>query len=221
MARLIFLDTANTSEIKKWKGRGICDGITTNQKIFSKEKNVDFKKTALEICKISNVCVSVELTSHDSVDVMVKEAKKYKSWHKNIVVKVPMTLDGMGLNVLVALKKLRIRTNATLMMSFEQMLLAICAGADYSSIFFNRARDSRYDPEEIIVRSRNFIDNGGYKSQIITGSIRNIRDVGDAFAAGSDIVTVPPSILDRMLEEEMTKKTIAEFDAAWEEFKRR
>jgi len=221
MSRLIFLDTADISEIKKWKSRGICDGITTNQKIFSQQKNVNFQKTVLDICKISKSCISIELTTHDSIEAMVKEAKKYKSWHRNIVVKVPMTLDGMGLEVIYKLTKLKIRTNATLMMSFEQMILAIKAGADYASIFFNRAKDAGYDPEKITTRTRNFIDSGKYKSQIITGSIRNIRDVGDAFAAGSDIVTIPPLILDAMLQEEMTKKTIKEFDAAWEEFKKR
>lgn len=218
MSRLIFLDTTNISEIKKWENRGICDGITTNQKIFSQQKNINFKKTVLDICKASKVCVSVELTTHDSVEAMVKEAKKYKSWHKSIVVKVPMTLDGSGLDVLYKLKNLKIRTNATLMMSFEQMMLAIKTGADYASIFFNRAKDSGYNPEEIIRRSRDFIDFGGYKSQIITGSIRNIRDVGDAFASGSDIVTIPPPILEQMLQEEMTRKTIDEFDKAWKDY---
>jgi len=221
MARLIFVDTANVKDIKTWKERGICDGITTNQKIFSTEKGIDFKKTVLQICTLTKVPVSVELTGHESVEKMVSEAKTYAAWSKHVVVKVPMTLDGMGLGVLRKLKALKIKTNATVMMSFEQMLLAINAGATYASIFYNRAKDVGYDPEEIIRRSRAFIDAGGYKSQIITGSIRNIRDVGNAFAAGSDIVTVPPKILDLMLKEEMTKKTMKEFDAAWETFKKK
>lgn len=221
MARLIFIDTANLSDIKAWKEKGICDGVTTNQKIFLTEKGVDFKKTILRICRLTNVPVSVELTGHESVKKMVQEAKIYAKWHKNVVVKVPMTTDGMGLNVLYELKKLRIKTNATLMMSFEQMLLAISSGATYASIFFNRAKDSGYDPDEIIKRTRNFIDEGKYKSQIITGSIRNIRDVGDAFASGSDIVTVPPKILNAMLIEEMTQKTMEEFDTAWKSFKKK
>ena len=221
MARLIFVDTANVEDIKVWKERGICDGITTNQKIFLSEGNVDFKKTILQICNISKVSVSVELTGHESPEEMFVEAKKYAAWHKNVVVKVPMTLDGMGLAVINGLHKLKIKTNATLMMSFEQMLLSIIAGATYASIFYNRAKDSGYNPEEIIRRTRNFIDEGNYKSQIITGSIRNIRDVGNALAAGSDIITVPPKILDLMLQEETTKKTMEEFDSAWEEFKKR
>ena len=221
MARLIFIDSANVKEVSLWKQQGICDGVTTNQKLFLTEKGVDFKKTILQMCNLTKVPVSVELTGHESVEKMVKEAKIYAGWSKYAVVKVPMTPDGMGLTVLKKLKDLKIKTNATLMMSFEQMFLAIKAGATYASIFYNRAKDSGYDPEEIIRRSRAFIDDGGYKSQIITGSIRNIRDVGNSFAAGSDIVTVPPKILDAMLQEEMTIKTMEEFDKAWESFKKK
>lgn len=221
MARLIFVDTANIEDIKTWKERGICDGITTNQKIFLTEKGVDFKKTVLQICAFTKVPVSVELTGHQSVEKMVKEAKIFAAWSKYVVVKVPMTPDGMGLTVLRKLKKLGIKTNATLMMSFEQMSLSIIAGATYASIFYNRAKDAGYDPQEIIRRTRIFIDAGSYKSQIITGSIRDIRDVGNAFAAGSDIVTTPPKILDLMLKEEMTKKTMEEFDVAWKAFKKK
>ncbi len=221
MARLIFVDTANIEDIKTWKERGICDGITTNQKIFLTEKGVDFKKTVLQICALTKVPVSIELTGHESVEKMIKEAKIYAGWSKYVVVKVPMTPDGMGLSVIKRLKSLKIKTNATIMMSFEQMFLAINAGATYASIFYNRAKDVGYDPEEIIRRTRSFIDKGGYKSQIITGSIRDIRDVGNAFMAGSDIVTVPPKILDLMLKEEMTQKTMEEFDAAWKAFKKK
>lgn len=219
MSRLIFVDSANIADIQKWQKRGICDGVTTNQKILLQEKNISFKKRVLEICRLVKAPISVELTGHESEKKMVAEAKLYAKWHKNIVVKVPMTNDGMGLNVLYSLHKLHIKTNATLMVSFEQMLLAISAGATYASIFYNRAKDAGYDPKEIIKRTRNFIDDGQFKSQIITGSIRSIRDVGDAFSYGSDIVTIPPKILDLMLAEEMTQKTLEEFDAAWKEFK--
>ena len=221
MVRQIFIDTANIEDIRNWKDRGICAGVTTNQKLFLTEKGVDFKKTILEMCNFAKVPISVELTGHESVEKMMKEAKTYASWHKYIVVKVPMTPDGIGLTVLRKLKNLGVKTNATLMMSFEQMLLSIIAGATYASIFYNRAKDAGYDPQEIIRRTRVFIDAGSYKSQIITGSIRDIRDVGNAFAAGSDIVTTPPKILDLMLKEEMTQKTMEEFDAAWKAFKKK
>jgi len=221
MARQIFIDTANIEDIKIWSDRGICTGVTTNQKLFLTEKGVDFKKTIVTMCKLTKVPISVELTGHESVDKMIKEAKIYASWHKFVVVKVPMTPDGMGLSVLRKLKSLGIKTNATLMMSFEQMFLSIISGATYASIFYNRSKDAGYDPDEIIRRTRAFIDAGSYKSQIITGSIRDIRDVGNAFSAGSDIVTTPPKILDLMLKEEMTQKTMEEFDAAWENFKKK
>ncbi len=220
MARSIFIDTASISDIKEWKNRLSLSGVTTNQKIFSLQKNIDFKKTVLSICKLINVPVSIELTTHDTLDGMIKEAKKISSWDKNVVIKVPMTIDGTGLTAIKCLSKLKIKTNATVMVSFEQMLLAINAGATYASIFLNRANDVGYDGLEIIKRSRNFIDYGDYKTQIITGSIRNVRDVGNAFACGSDIVTIPPTILSAMLVEKKTEETIIEFDKAWEEFKK-
>ncbi|MBI3384778.1 fructose-6-phosphate aldolase [Candidatus Gottesmanbacteria bacterium] len=221
---LIFLDTGNIDEIKKWIDRGVIDGITTNQKLLLKEKTInfgDFKKAVLKICRLKKYPVSVELTGHESVAKMIKEAKNFASWHKNVVVKVPMITDGMGLNVIKKLKDLKIKTNATLMVSFEQMLLAIKAGASYASIFFNRAKEAGYDPIEIIKRSRDFIDSGRYNCQIISGSIRSTRDVGDSFAAGSDIVTIPARIIEQMLAEKRTQETVIEFDAAWEEFKKR
>lgn len=221
MARLIFIDTANIDDIKKWILRGIVDGVTTNQKLLAKEKDKNIKKRVLEISRLTHVPVSVELTGHESPKLMVKEAKVYHKWNKNVVVKVPMTLDGMGLDVLYKLKMLKIKTNATLMVSFEQMILAIKAGANYASIFFNRAKESGYDAMQIIERTRNFIDQGRYDSQIIAGSIRGARDVGDCFAAGSDIVTVPPKVLDEMLFEATTQKTVEEFDAAWAEFNKK
>ncbi len=224
MARLIFLDTGNIDEIKKWIDRGVIDGITTNQKLLLKEKTFnfkDFKKNILKISRLKKYPVSVELTGHESVEKMVKEAKLYASWHKNIVVKVPMTTDGNGLEVVTRLNKIKIKTNATLMVSFEQMLLAIKAGATYASIFYNRAKESGYDGLRIIKQSRDFIDAGRYKTQIICGSIRSIRDVGECFEAGGDIVTIPHNILDEMLKEKRTIETIQEFDAAWEEFKKR
>jgi|SRR3989344_8596221 len=218
MKRMIFIDSANIEDIIKWKKRINFEGVTTNQKIFSTQKNIDFKKNVISICKLVNVPISVELTTHISVTSMVQEAKKYTSWNKNVVIKVPMTINGMGLEVIKKLSKLKIRTNATIMVSFEQMLLATNAGATYVSFFLNRSKDTGYDTLEIIRRSRNFIDKGNYKSLIITGSIRHIRNVGDAFESGSDIVTVPPDILDLMLNETKTQETIEEFDVAWKKF---
>lgn len=218
MARILFIDSVNIDSIKTWAKRIYCEGVTTNQMHFAKEKNVDFKKTILSICRLVRKPVSVELTTHNSPREMVLEAKRYAEWNRHIVIKVPMTTDGMGLEVIKELHTVKIKTNATLMVSFEQMLLSICAGANYASILLNRAKDAGYNGLEIIKRSRNFIDNGKYSCQIITGSIRTIRDVGDSFENGSDIVTIPPKILDGMLSEPKTQSTVEEFDKAWKEF---
>lgn len=224
MNKLIFIDTANVDDIKTWMKRGCVDGVTTNQRLLLKEKNIsleNYKKYITGICSLGKFPVSLELTGHDSVDKMVKEAKLYSSWHKNIVIKVPMTTDGMGLEVVVRLDQLDIKTNATLMVSYEQMLLSIKAQATYASFFFNRAKEAGYDPEKIIQRTRSFIDAGRYKTLIIAGSIRSVRDVGDAFNAGCDIVTIPPQVLQQMIAEQRTEETVAQFDNAWQEFKKR
>lgn len=218
MNRSIFIDTADIDEIKLWQKRLNIEGVTTNQKIFLSQKSKNFKNTVLAICNRAKSPVSIELTTHDSVDEMVKEAKLYAKWHKFVVVKVPMTMDGFGLETIKILSKLKIKTNATVMMSFEQMLMAINVKADYVSLFLNRSKDSGYDALQILKRTRRFIDEGGYKSRIIAGSIRKTTDVGDAFENGADIVTVPPNILSEMLMEDMTQKTIEEFDEAWKSF---
>lgn len=224
MSGQIFIDTANIFEIKKWFSCGIIDGVTTNQKIFFKEKNINIsniKKRVLSICRLGNFPVSMELTSHVSAEEMVKEAKKYHLWHRNIVVKVPMTSDGEGLKAIFRLKKMKIKTNATLMVSYVQMILAIKAGADFVSLFFNRSKEAGYDPKEILKKIKEFIVTGGYKSRIISGSIRSSEDVVDAFCSGSDIVAVTPDIFRQMLLEKRTEETIKEFDLAWKEFLRR
>lgn len=215
---MIFIDSASIEDIRRWKEIILCEGVTTNQKIFSEQGNIDFKKTIISICRLVKRPVSVELTTHASVDAMLKEARIYAGWNKNVVIKIPMTTDGMGLTVIKKLAQLKIKTNATLMVSFEQMLLSINAGATYSSILLNRSNDAGYDGLEIINRSRNFIDNGGYSTLIITGSIRQVRDVGNAFENGTDIVTIPVNILTSMLLEPKTQSTIEEFDTAWKKF---
>lgn len=217
MKKKIFLDTASIEEVRRWNKRGIVEGVTTNQKIFLAEGGIDFKTRVLEICQEVDGDVSIELTSY-GVNKMVKEAEKYAKWHQNVTIKVPMTTDGSGLAVIKRLSKRGIKTNATVMMTCEQLMLAAKAGATYVSLFFNRSQDSGEDAVRELRAAKDFITKAGLKAQIIAGSIRNPKDVGRAYEAGADIVTIPPNILEGILQNKKTEETIKEFDEAWAAF---
>jgi transaldolase len=220
MSREIFIDTASLEEVVLWHRRGIVDGVTTNQKIFLNEGSVDFKERVCAICDaVPHAPVSVELTEH-SAEALAAEALVYAGWRPNVVIKVPMTTDGLGLQVIAALAKVGVQTNATVMMTAAQLILAARAGASYISHFFNRARDAGEDACLEIARTRQFLDAGGYRAKIIAGSIRSPRDVPEAFSAGADIVTIPPKILEAMLDHPKTVETLREFDLAWQAFRR-
>jgi transaldolase len=221
MSREIFIDTASVDEVLLWSRRGVVDGVTTNQKIFLSEGNGDFEEQVLAICDAAaGLPVSVELTGQ-GVKPLVEEAIRYAGWRRNIVIKVPMTTNGDGLEVIATLSRAGLATNATLMMTAEQLLLAARAGASYISHFVNRAKDAGEDPYREISMTRRFLDAGGYSAKIIAGSIRSAKDVGQSYDAGADIVTIPPKILAEMLNHPKTAETAREFDAAWVEFRRR
>ncbi len=217
----IFLDTASVKEIKEILQWGIISGITTNQKIFLAEKGVNFKDRVLEILSLLDAPLSVELTGTNcGVEELVAEAKEYAGWNpENVVIKVPMFRDGMGLKIVKRLREEDIKTNMTVLMNTSQMLLAAKAGATYISLFYNRAKDAGIDPIKVIKEMKGMIDEGGMESQIIVGSIRKPDDVADAAAAGAHIVTVPYKILLQMVQHPKTDETIAEFDKCWAEFK--
>src|SRR5580704_879007 len=135
----VFLDTASVDEIREFLSWGIGDGVTTNQKIFLSEGNVNFKQRVLEICGMKKDWpVSVETTTK-GFEELVEEGRVYAGWHKNVVVKVAMDKDGVGLKVVKKLHDEGIRTNMTVMVTFNQLFLAAKAGASYVSLFFNRA----------------------------------------------------------------------------------
>ena len=214
----LFLDTANVKEIEHINKWGVIDGITTNQKIFLAEKGVDFKQRVLEIVGMTKGPVSIELTKKSVAD-MVKEAETYHSWSpERIAIKVAMSGDGLGLEVINILHQKGIRINATCMMNFAQGLLAAKAGADYVSLFYRRAMDSGLDPVEEIRRLRYFIDDSKLPSEIIAGSIREVGDVCNALAAGAHIPTIPYKIFIQMPFHQKSEDTIAEFDKSWLEF---
>jgi transaldolase len=213
----IFLDTANIDEINDILTWGIIKGVTTNQKIFLKEKGVNFEEQSKKILKLVHP-YPVSLEGPNNLDDLVKTARKYNNWGENIVIKVPMLPDGGGLKAVTILEEEGIKTNVTAMMSINQAFLAITAGASYASLFFNRIRDSGDDPIEVIKQSRTIIDEGGYKTKLIVGSIRSSQDVIEIASAFPHIITIPYKILNQMPYHETTVSTLKEFDQAWEEF---
>lgn len=218
----IFLDTASVKEIKEILPWGIISGVTTNQKIFLAEKGVKFKDRVFEILSLVDGPISVELTQTAGDDVdMIDEAREYASWNpKNIVIKVPMFASGRGLRIVSKLRNDNIKTNMTCLMTTNQVLLATKAGATYASIFFNRVRDAGEDPVKVIQESKRIIEEGGFETKIIVGSIRKPEDVHEIAAGGAHIITIPYKILLQMPFHQKTEDTIKEFDRAWQEFKK-
>lgn len=216
-----FLDTANINEIKSILPWGIINGVTTNQKIFSMEKGINFKQRVLEILSLVNGPLSIELTKTSGTDDdLIKEAQEYASWSPNVVLKVPMWGDGRGLRITRRLHELGIKTNMTCIMTINQMILAIMVGATYASIFYNRVKDSGGDPVKVIQETSRIINDGDFKTKIIVGSIRKPEDVSEAADAGAHVITIPYKILVQMPYHSKTEETIKEFDQAWLEFKK-
>lgn len=214
----IFIDTADINEIKEAVAWGVVSGVTTNPKLVSSLKGkISLKDKILEIAKLCDGPVSVEVTSED-LDGMVSEAREYASWHKNIVVKIPMGI--VGLKAVNALeRKYGVRTNVTAIMAANQAILAALAGAAYASIFFARIGDMGYDAAQVIKDAAVLFSSGNIKAKIISGSIRHLMDVNRSFEAGAHIVTVPFNFLKQMCHNPRTVETISEFNSTWKEMK--
>ncbi|MCW4029817.1 MAG: hypothetical protein NWE92_09265 [Candidatus Bathyarchaeota archaeon] len=218
----IFLDTANIEEIKQLLPWGVISGVTTNQKIFSNEKGVNFQERVQEILSAIDAPLSIEVTkTNESDEAMLAEAKEYSSWNpQNIVIKVPMFGNGRGLTLAKKLHNAQIKTNITCLITTNQVLLSALSGATYASIFFCRVRDSGGDPVKVIQESKKIIQESNLPTKIIVGSIRSPDDVAQAAAAGADIITITPKVLLQMPFHQKTEDTIQEFDQAWLEFKK-
>ena len=219
MSLEIFLDTANLGEIKKILPWGVISGLSTNQKIFLAEKGCNFKEHVKQILSLISGPVSIEVTT-SGVEGIIREAREYASWGENVVIKVPMLGDGEGLKAISLLEGEGITTNATILMSSNQVLLAAKAGATYASLFFRRIKDYGDDAERVVRESRAIIDSGEFKTKIIVGSIRDPEDVNRAALSGAHIITIPYKILIQMPRHPKTEETIKEFDLAWQEFRK-
>ena len=233
----IFLDTANLDEIKEILGWGIIKGVTTNQKIFSKEKGCNFKEQSLKILEMVKP-FPVSLEGPNALDELVSTAEEYNKWGSNVIIKVPMLGNGDGIRAVKILSEKGIKTNVTACMTLNQTFLAASAGATYVSLFYNRMKDWKKETlqesqktttEQLEAEGNSYafntvretmemIQNTGLKTKLIVGSIRKPEDVQEIVSAGPHIITIPTKILRQMPFNEKTEVTLKEFDKAWEEF---
>lgn len=212
-----FLDTANIEEIKRVNDLGLCDGVTTNPSIIKKEGR-DFEEVVKEICKLVDGPVSAEVTSYDC-DGMVEQARVLSKWAENIVVKIPMTEE--GLKAINILSKEKIKTNCTLIFSVSQGLMAMKAGATYISPFMGRIDDMGESGAKLVSELRDVIDIYGYDSKIIAASIRHIGHLEEAALAGAHIATIPGTLFEKLWSHPLTDAGIESFKKDWEAFENR
>ncbi len=212
----IFLDTAIVDEIRAAHAWGVVDGVTTNPSLIA-QSGRKFEEVVREICSIVDGPISAEVVSLDA-EGMVKEALPLAAIHPNVVIKVPMTAE--GLKATHALKQKGIRTNVTLVFSPAQALLAAKAGAAFVSPFVGRLDDVGHTGMELIEQIRAIFDNYDFECEIITASVRHPVHVVEAALAGADIATVPYKVLEQCLKHPLTDSGIDRFLKDWQKAKK-
>lgn len=206
-----FIDTANIEEIKEANAMGMVDGVTTNPSLVAKEGR-DFKELITEICSIVDGPISAEVISLDT-EGMVKEARELARIHQNIVVKIPMTTD--GLKAVRILSADGINTNVTLVFSPLQALMAAKAGATYVSPFVGRLDDLSQEGMLLIEQLVEIFANYAYQTEIIVASVRNPLHVLETALLGADIATIPFNVLSKLASHPLTDKGIKAFLDDW------
>lgn len=208
----LFIDTANVNDIREANDMGVICGVTTNPSLIAKEGR-DFVEVVKEITTIVDGPISAEVISLDH-EGMVKEARPLAALHKNIIIKIPMTAE--GLKAVKILKAEGIKTNVTLVFSAAQALLAARAGASYVSPFLGRLDDIGTTGMNLIEEIAEIFEIHDIPTEIIAASIRNPIHVIDAARAGCDIATVPYNVIQQMLKHPLTDNGIERFLKDWE-----
>lgn len=206
----LFLDTANVDQVAEIASWGVLDGVTTNPSLVAKEGK-DFKEVVLKMCEYVP-CVSAQVTAEDA-DRMIKQGAEYASWHKHIVVKVPMTTE--GLKAISHFKKKSIKTNTTLVFSVPQAILAAKAGATIISPFIGRLDDIGEDGMNLISEIMEVWHGGGYETEVLVASIRHPRHVVDAARLGAHICTIPYDVFKKLPQHSLTDVGVQKFQADW------
>jgi len=208
----IFLDTANIDHIREANGLGVIDGVTTNPSLIAKEGR-DFREVVREICSIVDGPISAEAVSLDAKG-MLAEAESLSKIHTNIVVKLPMTAE--GLKATKACGQKGIKTNVTLVFSASQALLAAKAGATYVSPFVGRLDDISHVGMDLVEQIVTIYNNYAFESQIIVASIRNPLHFIEGAEMGAHIATMPYKVLMQIVQHPLTDIGIKKFLADWE-----
>ncbi len=206
-----FIDTANIAEIKEANAMGMVDGVTTNPSLIAKEEG-DFKEIIAEICSVVDGPISAEVISLET-EGMVTEARELAQIHDNIVIKIPMTVD--GLKAVRLLTAEGIKTNVTLIFSPLQALMAAKAGATYVSPFVGRLDDLSQEGMLLVEQIVDIYSNYSYETEIIVASVRNPLHVLDSAMMGADIATIPFNVLSKLAAHPLTDKGIKAFLDDW------
>lgn len=207
----IFIDTANVNEIREAESWGIICGVTTNPSLIAKEGR-DFVEVVKEITSIVDGPISAEVISLEH-ELMVKEARELAKIHKNIIIKIPMTIE--GLKAVKILSAEGIKTNVTLIFSSAQALLAAKAGATYVSPFLGRLDDFGMEGMNLVEEIVRIFDNYGIETEIIAASIRHPMHAVNAALAGAHIATIPFKVLEQMTKHPQTDLGIEKFLEDW------
>jgi transaldolase len=207
-----FIDTANLNEIREAASLGILDGVTTNPSLIAKEGK-PFKATILEICNLVDGPVSVEVVATDSGG-MCNEAHEFAGWHKNVVVKLPTTRE--GLKACKCLTADGIKSNLTLCFSANQALLVAKVGATYVSPFVGRLDDISHIGMDLIRQIVQIYKNYDFQTQVLAASLRHPLHVVEAALAGAHVATLPFKVLDMMFKHPLTDRGLEQFLKDWE-----
>ena len=207
-----FIDTANLDEIRECNELGLIDGVTTNPSLVAKEGGVDFKEHLAKICEMVKGDISAEVTSLD-VEGMLREGRDYAKVAPNVVIKCPLTLD--GLKATRIFREEGTKVNVTLCFSAAQALLAAKAGASYISPFIGRLDDVATDGMQLIRDIVQIYDNYGYATEVLAASIRHPMHVVDCALAGADVATIPFKVLQQLAKHPLTDKGLETFLADW------
>jgi transaldolase len=207
-----FIDTANLDEIREANEIGMIDGVTTNPSLVAKEGNIDFKEHIARICEMVKGDVSAEVTALDT-EGMLREGRELAKIASNVVVKCPLTLD--GLKATRIFKEEGTKVNVTLCFSAAQALLAAKAGAGYISPFIGRLDDIAQDGMQLIRDIVQIYDNYGFETEVLAASIRHPVHIVDCALAGADVATIPFKVIQQLVKHPLTDKGLDSFLSDW------
>ncbi len=207
-----FIDTANLSEIKEANELGLIDGVTTNPSLVAKEGKVDFKNHLAKICEMVSGDISAEVTSLD-MEGMLKEGREYAKIAPNIVIKCPLTLD--GLKATRIFREEGTKVNVTLCFSAAQALLAAKAGASYISPFVGRLDDIGQDGMQLISDIVQIYDNYGFATEVLVASVRHPIHIVESALLGAHVATIPFKVIQQLVKHPLTDKGLDSFLSDW------